>query len=77
MDKPDTFPAYLERRTGVRQGFSEWDDWHEVLPGHSLLACATYCGPDAPDTIPAGYMRSSQYGPLQRVVMRPFWHGLT
>lgn len=62
-------------RAVMRYGFSEWDEWHEVLPGHRFLAMANYCGPDAPDWIPAGACKHRGKEVQQETTMRPGWWG--
>lgn len=65
------------QRTTLRHGFSEWDEWHDALPGHRLLACANYGSLDAPECLPSsgcqwyGTAHAGHAG--QRTVMRDGW----
>lgn len=66
----------LERVVSMRYGFSEWDEWHTVLPGEALLAVANYAGIDAPDVMPAGStLGLKRSGPRTSAVVRPGWWG--
>jgi hypothetical protein len=67
-------------RAAMRHGFSEWDEWHEALPGGRFLARANYTGPDAPEWMPAGssYAGRNPDGTVyqqQNTIMRPGWWG--
>jgi hypothetical protein len=68
----------MSPRTIVRYGFSEFDTWHDALPDvpHAVMSC--FGSLDAPETIPAGAMRSTPMGAVRPVVTaRPdaprFW----
>ena len=67
-------------RAAMRYGFSEWDEWHKVLPWDGFLAVANYVGPDAPDWIPAGACIAGRRpdGTVyaqQKTIMRDGWLG--
>jgi hypothetical protein len=68
----------MSPRTIVRYGFSEFDTWHDALPDvpHTVMSC--FGSLDAPESIPAGAMRSTPMGAIRPVVTaRPdaprFW----
>jgi hypothetical protein len=48
----------------VRQGYTEQDIWRDALGNSEPLHCFSVVGGiiDAPNVIPAGSMKSSQYG---------------
>jgi hypothetical protein len=63
--KLDTFAT--PKPTLVRQGFTEEDTWRKTLGNLEPLNCFSLLGGciDAPNVIPAGGMRSGQYGQFQ------------
>lgn len=63
--KLDTFSA--PKSILVRQGFTDQDTWRETLGNLEPLHCFALLGEciDAPNVIPAGGMRSGQYGQFQ------------
>lgn len=59
------------QRTIVREGFTEQDTWRKALgDSEPLLAFASYGPLDAPDTMPAGSVRSGSGGPQMRDAFR-------
>ena len=63
--------AVNAKRVHVRQGFTEESIWRDALGGaEPLLVFVTYGPLDAPDHMPAGSLRSTNYGPHIATVQR-------
>lgn len=59
-----TSPTHPQPRTAaVRYGFTEFDTWHEVLPGVPLRCFVAWGSLDAPDVMPAGSTRAIKQVP--------------
>ena len=59
----------LQKTTLVRRGFSEQDTWRDALGPQEPLHVFSILGQtlDAPELLPAGALRSTQYGPQHLV----------
>jgi hypothetical protein len=59
-------------RTSVRFGYSEFDIWHQALPGVPLAVMSCYGSLDAPEFMPAGATKGTSIGAIiPKVFSRP------
>lgn len=67
-----SLPSKLPAAVGVRPGYRDEDTWRAALGPSEPLRCFAALEPtlDAPETLPAGAMRSSAYGPHQLAASR-------